>query len=123
MKKHVSVIRAVLAAVVGVLLLLAPLPSALAASGTVSDTAFNEMVLDMASQDSGSQWFDAYVERINHRIAAWDTEQPYGAAGPSGPVSGFDAYLSGFAAPDTGEVWFGIYLDNLRRTMKAKAED
>lgn len=123
MKKQVSVIRAVLATVVGILLLLAPLPSALAASGTVSDTAFNEMVLDMASQDSGSQWFDAYVERINHQIAAWDAEQPYGAAGPSGPVSGFDAYLSGFAAPDTGEVWFGIYLDNLRRTMKAKAED
>lgn len=123
MKKRLSMIWAVLAAMLGVLLLLAPLPSALAENGTVSDSAFNEMVLDMASQDSGSQWFDAYVERVNHQIAARDIEEPYGAAGPSGPLSGFDAYLSGFAAPDTGAVWFGIYLDNLRRTMKAQAED
>lgn len=89
-----------------------------AAEGEGSDFAFNEMVQEMAGRDTGSRWVDAYVEMVNHQIAAAD--EPYGAAGPSGPLAGFDGYVSGFSGTDTGSMWFNSYVDRVKQTLKAK---
>lgn len=100
----------------------APIPAALAAEGSGSDFAFNEMILDMSGQDTASQWFDYYVETVNQEIAFRDSIEPYGAAGPSGALAGFDGYLSGFIAPDTGSRWFDTYVDSVKRTLQAKEQ-
>jgi len=52
-----------------IFLISAPIPTALAAEGSGSDFAFNEMILEMSGQDTASQWFDYYVETINQEIA------------------------------------------------------
>lgn len=90
-----------------------------AAEGEGSDSAFNEMVQEMAGRDTGSRWVDAYVEMVNHQIAAAGDE-PYGAAGPSGPLAGFDGYVAGFSGTDTGSMWFNSYVDSVKQTLKAK---
>ncbi|PKO86974.1 MAG: hypothetical protein CVU18_12365 [Betaproteobacteria bacterium HGW-Betaproteobacteria-12] len=99
-------------------LISAPIPAAVAAEASGSDFAFNEMLLDMSGQDTGSQWFNYYVETVNQEIAYKDTVEPYGAAGPSGAIAGFDGYLSGFIAPDTGSQWFNMYVDGVKRTLQ-----
>jgi hypothetical protein len=100
-------------------LISAPFPTAQAAEASGSDFAFNEMLLEMSGQDTGSQWFNYYVETVNQEIAYKDTVEPYGAAGPSGALAGFDGYLSGFIAPDTGSQWFNMYVDGVKRTLQA----
>jgi len=95
-------------------------PSAFAADVSGSDFYFNEMVQKMAGRDTGSMWFDYYVESVNQQIAAMENEEPYGAAGPSGPLKGFDGYLGNFVNPDTGSMWFNSYVDNVRQDLKAK---
>jgi len=103
-----------------IFLISAPVPTALAAEGSGSDFAFNEMILEMSGQDTASQWFDYYVETVNQEIAFKDSIEAYGAAGPSGALAGFDGYLSGFVAPDTGSRWFNTYVDSVKQTLQAK---
>lgn len=98
-------------------LISAPIPAALA-EGSGSDFAFNEMLLEMSGLDTGSQWFNYYVETVNQEIAYKDSVEPYGAAGPSGALAGFDGYLSSFIAPDTGSQWFNTYVDSVTRTLQ-----
>lgn len=112
--------RPVLAVLAGAALLSFPSSSVLAAEPSGSDYAFNEMVLEMAGRDTGSMWFDYYVEAVNQEIAAKETEEPYGAAGPSGSLTGFDEYVSGFVSPDTGSMWFDTYVDSVQRLLKDK---
>ena len=98
----------------------APIPAAFAGEGSGSDFAFNEMILEMSGQDTASQWFDYYVETVNQDIAFKDSNEPYGAAGPSGALAGFDGYVAGFIAPDTGSRAFNAYVDSVKRTLQAK---
>jgi hypothetical protein len=101
-------------------LLTSPVTASAEASG--SDFAFNQMVMEMAGSDTGSMWFDYYVETLNQEIAARDTLEPYGAAGPNGPVSGFDGYMASFIPPDTGSMWFNSYVDNVNRLLREKEQ-
>lgn len=112
----------VAAAACAVLLTAAPVSGAWEADVTSSDRAFNAMILEMSGQDTGSAWFDYYVETVNQQIAAKSTEEPFGAAGPSGPVVGFDGYVAGFVEPDTGSLWFDFYVDSVRRVLRAKEQ-
>jgi hypothetical protein len=105
---------------VSALLISAPMTAAQVANADGSDFAFNEMIQDMSGKDTGSMWFDYYVERLNQEIAYKESTEPYGAAGPSGALAGFDGYLSGFIAPDTGSRWFNEYVDSVTRTLQAK---
>lgn len=102
-------------------LLLWPLAAA-SADGSGSDAAFNSMVSELAGRDTGSMWFDYYVETLNQEIAARDAQEPYGVAGPSGPLSGFDGYVANFVQPDTGSAWFNNYVDNLNRYLREKEQ-
>lgn len=102
-------------------LLLWPLAAA-SADGSGSDAAFNNMVSELAGRDTGSMWFDYYVERLNQDIAAKTEQEPYGLAGPNGPMSGFDGYVSSFVQLDTGSVWFNNYVDNLNRHLREKEQ-
>ena len=120
MKNRKSLFKPAVAVLAGVLWLNSPLLTVAAAEADGSDYAFNEMVQEMAGRDTGSMWFDYYVERINQQIAARDSEEPYGAAGPSGPLAGFDGYLAGFVGPDTGSMWFDNYVDSVRHTLQDK---
>jgi hypothetical protein len=95
-------------------------PGAMAADISGSDYHFNEMVMELAGRDTGSMWFDYYVEGVNQQIAAKSIEEPYGAAGPSGPLTGFDGYLAGFTNPDTGSMWFNSYVDRVNQVLKDK---
>ncbi|MBI2309104.1 MAG: hypothetical protein HYU78_17580 [Rhodocyclales bacterium] len=109
-----------LLALVGAALLTATPVAAAPASG--SDNAFNAMILEMSGQDTGSAWFDYYVETVNQQIASKSAEEPFGAAGPSGPLVGFDGYVAGFVEPDTGSQWFDLYVDSVRRVLRAKEQ-
>lgn len=91
---------------------------ALAADG--SDSRFNQVVGEMAGTDTGSGWFNYYVATVNQEIAYKEASEPYGAAGPNGPLTGFDGYLAGFVAADTGSMWFNDYVDDLSVDLKAK---
>ena len=102
--------------------LLLPAPAQADAEASGSDFAFNEMVLEMAGRDTGSMWFDYYVETVNQEIAFKATEEPYGAVSPDGPVSGFDGYVASFIPPDTGSIWFDTYVENVNRLLRDKAE-
>ena len=95
-------------------------PVAASADTGVSDATFNQMVMEMAGRDTGSMWFDYYVETLNQEIAFRDGTEPYGAAGPNGPVAGFDGYMASFIPPDTGSIWFDTYVDNLGRLLREK---
>lgn len=122
MKNSKSTLAFVASLAASAVLIAAPVPAALAAEGSGSDHAFNEMILDMSGQDTASQWFDYYVETVNQEIAFRDSIEPYGAAGPSGSLAGFDGYLSGFIAPDTGSRLFNAYVDSVKRTLQAKEQ-
>lgn len=106
------------AAAAGALLLAMPVGSALGVDG--SDAAFNRMVAETWGKDTGSSWFEYYVEVLNQEIALKDSTEPFGAAGPSGPLSGFDGYVAGFIAPDTGSRWFNAYVDAINRVVQEK---
>ncbi|MFC5301183.1 hypothetical protein [Azospira restricta] len=114
MKKQGKLLAPLAAVLLG-----ATLPAA-AAPTSGSDEAFNAMVLEMSGQDTGSAWFDYYVETLNQHIAYKSADEAFGAAGPSGPLAGFDGYVAGFVDPDTGSKWFNAYVDNLRRVLRAK---
>lgn len=100
--------------------LLTAAPPTLGAAAT--DSAFNQMVGTMTGRDTGSQWFDYYVDTLNQEIASRAGEEPFGAAGPTGPVSGFDAYLGRFVPPDTGSMWFNAYVDELNRQLQDRKQ-
>lgn len=116
-RRFPSVLFAALAAGV---LLAAPMSAASAAPNSGSDYAFNEMLLEMSGQDTGSQWFDYYVATLNQHIAFVESTDAYGAAGPNGPLAGFDGYIAGFFDPDTGSRWMNIYVDSVKQTLRAK---
>lgn len=118
--KHWKLPSTSLASLAAVALLAAPVPTASAAPISGSDYAFNEMVQEMSGQDTGSLWFDYYVESLNQHIAYIDSSDAYGAAGPSGPLAGFDGYIANFYDPDTGTRMFNAYVDSVRQTLRAK---
>lgn len=93
------------------------------AAGTTepgSDLAFNEMISTMAGRDTGSERFDYYVAVLNQEIALHEATQPFGAAGPNGPLDGFSGYIAGFQMPDTGSAWFNNYVDAVNIVVKEK---
>ncbi len=106
------------AAAACVALLATPIGAGAAESG--SDYAFNEMIGTMAGRDTGSGWMDYYVAELNQDIALHDDTQPYGAAGPNGPLDGFNGYVAGFRMPDTGSTWFNNYVDALNFVIQQK---
>ena len=85
-----------------------------------ADAAFDQMVGSMAARDTGSAWFDGYVETVNQQIAYLSRAEPYGAAGPNGPLDGFNGYVAGFVAPDTGSMLFNDYVDAVNRVIRSK---
>lgn len=85
-----------------------------------SDYAFDQMIGAMAGRDTGSGWFDGYVETVNQQIAYLSRAEPYGAAGPNGPADGFNGYVAGFVAPDTGSMLFNNYVDAVNRVIRSK---
>lgn len=107
-----------IAAAVCVALIASPVSAGATVSG--SDQAFNEMIGRMASRDTGSGWFDYYVEVLNQQIALLEGTQPYGAAGPNGPLDGFNGYIAGFRMPDTGSTWFNNYVDAVNFVIRQK---
>lgn len=98
-------------------------PMLAVAAGSGSDHAFNEMIGEMASRDTGSGWFDYYVAELNQQIAHREGTEPYGAAGPNGPLDGFGGYLAGFQMPDTGSTWFNNYVDAVNIVIKHKQSE
>lgn len=95
-------------------------PAAGAAESSVSDDSFNAMIGEMSGRDTGSAWFDYYVEAVNQQIALKEIEEPFGAAGPAGPLDGFTGYVSGFRSPDTGSQAFDVYVDSVQRSLRAR---
>ena len=85
-----------------------------------SDRAFDQMLGSMAATDTGSGWFEYYVEVTNQEIALRDSTDAYGAAGPGGPLDGFEGYISGFRIPDTGSAWFNDYVDAVNHVISDK---
>lgn len=90
------------------------------ATHAADDHAFNQMLGTMVGRDTGSGWFDYYVEHLNQELAFKAGSDAFGAAGPGGPLSGFDGYVAGFRAPDTGSQWFNGYVDALNRLIQEK---
>lgn len=119
MKTSSQILRPIAAAAC-VAVLACPISAAAIGPTSGSDQAFNEMVGQMASRDTGSGWFDYYVSVLNQEIALLESTQPYGAAGPSGPLDGFNGYIAGFRMPDTGSTWFNNYVDAVNFVIKQK---
>lgn len=84
------------------------------------DHAFNQMLGTLAARDTGSGWFDYYVEHLNQELAFKEGTEAFGAAGPSGPFDGFNGYVAGFRVPDTGSQWFNGYVDAVNRLIQEK---
>lgn len=119
MKCHKALpLHLAISAAAGAVLLLWPAAASTAPGG--SDSAFNSMVSEMAGRDTGSMWFDYYVESVNQDIAAKSAVEPFGVAGPNGPVAGFDGYVSSFYSLDTGSIWFNNYVDSVNRQLREK---
>ena len=97
-------------------------PMVAGATGSGSDSAFNEMLGGMAGRDTGSGWFDYYVAELNQQIAETDGSQAYGAAGPNGPLDGFNGYIAGFRMPDTGSAMFNNYVDAVNAVIQEKQQ-
>ena len=93
--------------------------SALTASANSgSDQALDQLMGNWAQRDSGSQRFDSYVERVNQEIAYRDATEAYGAAGPNGPLDGFNGYVTGFRSPDSGSQQFNNYVDAVNQVIQ-----
>jgi hypothetical protein len=92
------------------------------AAGSGSDYAFDQIMGSMAARDTGSAWFDGYLGQLNQEIAAQDAVEAYGAAGPSGPLDGFNGYVNGFRAPDSGSQRFNDYVDAVNRVIQIKQQ-
>jgi hypothetical protein len=118
--KALKLISMPIAAAVCMALSASPMGAGAAESG--SDQAFNQMIGTMARRDTGSGWFDYYVEELNQQIALQQDTQPYGAAGPEGPLDGFSGYVGGFRMPDTGSKWFNHYLEALNLEIKQRQQ-
>lgn len=103
---------------------LVPAAAVAASFESGSDAAFNRMVetLTAGNADTGSGWFNYYVERLNQDIALQQDSEPYGAAGPHGPLAGFEGYISGFRSPDTGSRWFNDYVDAVNHVIQEKQD-
>ena len=112
--------RLSLTAAACITLMTAPIGAVAAEDG--SDYAFDQMVGTMASRDTGSGWFDYYVEVLNQEIAMFQGSEAYGAAGPNGPLGGFEGYISGFRMPDTGSRWFNDYVDAVNHVISDKQQ-
>ena len=120
MWKRKTILATVAAAFCATALLL---PSGVQAGLSGSDEAFNQMLGTMtSSRDTGSGWFDSYVETLNQELAFKQGSEPYGAAGPNGPLDGFDGYLAGFRLPDTGSRWMNGYVDAVNRVIQEKQQ-
>lgn len=89
-------------------------------AGAVNDASFNEMLGTMAARDTGSQQFDRYVAQLNQELEYKQGSEAYGAAGPNGPLEGFNGYVAGFRAPDTGSSWFDSYVDAVNAVIQTK---
>jgi hypothetical protein len=74
----------------------------------------------MAARDTGSTWFNYYVETVNQQIAYQSETEAYGAAGPSGPLGSFNGYVSGFQIPDTGSRMCNNYVDAVNHVIQEK---
>lgn len=98
----------------------ATLVAAPVATQAVDDDSFNEMLGTMAGRDTGSGWFDYYVEHLNQELAYKADTESFGAAGPNGPFDGFNGYIAGFRIPDTGSQWFNGYVDAVNRVIREK---
>ncbi|MEH6629146.1 MAG: hypothetical protein V7739_22165 [Motiliproteus sp.] len=85
-----------------------------------SGQAFNQMLGTMMSRDTGSMWFDRYVDTLNQELAEKDSIEPFGAAGPEGPVTGFEGYVKNFSMPDTGSVWLNGYVHEINHVIQQK---
>jgi hypothetical protein len=91
-------------------------------AGSGSDYAFDQLMGTMAARDTGSTWFDGYVEMVNQHVAYLNNSEPYGAAGPSGPIDGFNSYVAGFRETDSGSRLFNNYVDAVNRVIRQKQE-
>ncbi len=118
----VSKLISVPVAAAAALVALSATPIGAGAAESGSDYAFNEMIGTMAGRDTGSGWFDSYVAELNQHIAFQEDTQPYGAAGPNGPLDGFEGYVAGFRTPDTGSTWFNNYVDEVNVVIKQKQQ-
>lgn len=118
----VSKLISVPVAAAAALVALSATPIGAGAAESGSDYAFNEMIGTMAGRDTGSGWFDSYVAELNQQIAFQQDTQPYGAAGPNGPLDGFEGYVAGFRTPDTGSTWFNNYVDEVNVVIKQKQQ-
>lgn len=92
------------------------------ATHAADDYSFNRMLGTMAAQDTGSGWFDYYVENLNQELAFKAGTEAFGAAGPNGPFDGFNGYIAGFRAPDTGSQWFNAYVDAVNHVIRDKQQ-
>lgn len=90
------------------------------AESSGSDSAFDHVIGSMAAPDTGSAWFNHYVAVLNQEIAARDTTEAYGAAGPNGPLNAFDSYVGGFSVPDSGSRRFNDYVDAVNQDIRIK---
>jgi hypothetical protein len=116
MNKKISLFTLITIGCICSLMVAAPL----AAVVDGSDHAFNREIGKMKGRDTGSMWFDYYLEVLNQEISSKKRVEPFGAAGPEGPVSGFDGYLESFMAPDTGSTWFNNYVDRVNHVIQDK---
>jgi len=96
------------------------IPMGAVAAGSGSDYSFDQMLGTMAARDTGSGWFDYYVHVLNQEIDVRQGTEPYGAAGPNGPLDGFNGYVAGFRQPDTGSTWFNNYVDAVNQVIQEK---
>lgn len=92
------------------------------ATHAADDDSFNRMLGTMVTQDTGSGWFDYYVENLNQELAFKAGTEAFGAAGPNGPFDGFNGYVAGFRAPDTGSQWFNGYVDAVNHVIREKQQ-
>jgi hypothetical protein len=92
------------------------------ATHAADDSAFNQMLGTMAASDTGSGWFDYYVEHLNQEISFKAGTEAFGAAGPNGPLDGFNGYIAGFRVPDTGSRWFNGYVDAVNHVIREKQQ-
>jgi hypothetical protein len=92
------------------------------ATHAADDSAFNQMLGTMAASDTGSGWFDYYVEHLNQEISFKAGTEAFGAAGPNGPLDGFNGYIAGFRVPDTGSQWFNGYVDAVNHVIREKQQ-
>ena len=86
----------------------------------VDDASFDQMLGTLEGRDTGSMWFDYYVETVNQELAYKEGTEAYGAAGPNGPLDSFNGYVAGFLMPDSGSRRFNDYVDAVNHVIQDK---